>query len=202
MKKSSLLKQAMLATMVSAMAVAWLTAQDQPNDTPRSTSPNQDRTTTTGTKSTAEVKKINKCSELIGMEVKNAQGEKLGEIQDVVIDLTGDKVGYVVLATDKGPLSAEKLHAVPLRAFQASADGMSVTLNADKQKLASAEGFTKDNWPNPSNPSWGAEPFWKEPGNNNQPNRYTPGTTPGSTPGTTPGRPGSTPGTTPDRTPR
>ena len=110
----------------------------------------------------AEVRKVNQCSELIGTEVKNQQGEKLGKVKDIVIDFARDRIAYVVLETSKGAFSADKLHAVPLRAFQPSDDGKTLILNADKDKVANAEGFSKDNWPSPSNPSWGAQPFWQE----------------------------------------
>jgi sporulation protein YlmC with PRC-barrel domain len=146
-----------------------------------------------------QTQKINRVSELIGMNVKNAQGEKLGEIKDVVIDFSRDRIGYVVLTSDPGVLKTEKLHAVPLRAFQPGADGSSLTLNADKQKMAMAQGFSKDNWPDPANPAWGAQPFWQETGSSTRPGQYDsdrndsttdptprPGTTPGATPGTTP----------------
>jgi sporulation protein YlmC with PRC-barrel domain len=113
----------------------------------------------------AEVKKVNQCSELIGTVVKNQQGERLGKIKDIVIDFSKDRVAYVVLETSHGAFSADKLHAVPLRAFQPSEDGKSLILNADKDKLANAEGFSKDSWPSPSNPTWGAQPFWQGRGN-------------------------------------
>ena len=71
----------------------------------------------------------------------------MGKIHDIVIDLNADRVAYVVLATKTGVLGPEKLHAVPLRAFQAGSDGKSLTLNADKDKLTRAEGFDKNNWP-------------------------------------------------------
>jgi sporulation protein YlmC with PRC-barrel domain len=165
----------------AGVTAGWLVAQAQ-EDTYNPQQPGQPRSSqaTTTTAGSMGIKKVNKASELIGMDVKNQQGEKLGDIKDVVFDFTSERVGYVVLAADPGALQAEKLHAVPLKAFQPSADGTSLILNADKQKLASAEGFSKDSWPNPSNPSWGAQPFWQEKGSPG----YRPGTTP--PPGTTP----------------
>ena len=51
--------------------------------------------THTGRMGSHEVQKVNKCSELIGMEVKNPQGEKLGKIYDVVLDFSKDRIAYV-----------------------------------------------------------------------------------------------------------
>jgi sporulation protein YlmC with PRC-barrel domain len=135
---------------------------------------------------------MNKCSQLIGMDVKNPQGEKLGDIQDVVIDFTEGKVAYCVLSTGGGILTQEKLHAVPLRAFQASSDGNHLILNADKDKLSKAEGFSKEVWPSPSNPAWGAEPFWTDKGSTYK----SPGTR--NTPTTQPPQPGTRPTTPPE----
>ena len=189
------IKWAALVLTGAGVTAGWLVAQGQ-EDTYTTQRPgvrsSQTTTTTTTAASTAEVRKINKASELIGMDVKNAQGEKLGDIKDVVLDFSSERVGYVVLSADPGALQAEKMHAVPLKAFQPSADGSSLILNADKQKLAAAEGFSKDSWPNPSNPAWGAQPFWQDKGSSYQ-NRDS------STPGTPGYRPGISPGTSPDR---
>ena len=193
MNKTSI-KWAALVLTGAGVTAGWLMAQGQEDTYNRPGQRSSQTTTTTGS---TEVRKINKASALIGMDVKNQQGEKLGDIKDVVLDFSSERVGYVVLSADTGALNPDKLLAVPLRAFQPSADGDSLILNADKAKLASAQGFSKESWPSPSNPSWGGQPFWQEKGSQQNRNEYTPGYRPGSTPG-------STPGTTPDRgtTPR
>ena len=123
--------------------------------------------------------KANKATGLIGMEVRNQNDEKLGAIKDLVVDLQSGKVSYAVL--DGGGIFKDKLFAVPLNAFTASADHKHLILNADKRKMETAKGFDKDSWPSVSNPEWGAEAFWE----------LRPGTS--ITPGTTPPRPGKTP---------
>lgn len=105
--------------------------------------------------------KINKGSSLIGTTVKNQQGETLGKVSDLVIDFKTERVSYVVLDNAPGVLSAQKLHAVPLRAFQPDTEGTSLILNADKAQLDRAAGFGTDNWPAVTAPAWGAQPFWK-----------------------------------------
>ena len=172
------IKWAALVLTGAGVTAGWLVAQGQP-DTYDTQRPGQRPGQTTTTSGSAEVKKINKCSELIGMDVKNLQGEKLGDIKDVVLDFSSERVGYVVMSADTGALNPDKMLAVPLRAFQPSADGDSLILNADKQKLASAQGFSKDSWPNPSNPAWGSQPFWQEKGSLQNPGTqgYRPGTT-------------------------
>lgn len=123
------------------------------------TASNADRSTNS---QSLHVTKINKGSSLIGATVKNQQGETLGEVNDLVIDFSSGRVAYLVLETDAGILSAEKVHAIPLRAFQPDATGTSLILNADKAKLEASAGFDKDNWPSASSGVWGAEPSWKD----------------------------------------
>jgi sporulation protein YlmC with PRC-barrel domain len=106
--------------------------------------------------------KFNKASGIIGMDVRNHKDERLGEIKDVVFDLKSEKVAYAVLGTG-GLLDRQKLLAVPLNAFTASADNKYLILRADKSKLETATGFDRESWPSVTNPSWGAQPFWEKP---------------------------------------
>jgi len=48
-----------------------------------------------------------------------------------------------------------------LAALHTSADGTRLILNADKDKVAQAQGFDRDNWPSVTNPDWGAQPCWQ-----------------------------------------
>jgi len=119
------------------------------------------KTETTST--TAAPAKCNKASSLIGMDVKNQNGEQLGHIKDLVFDLKTELVSYAVMSTSPKALLAinEKLLAVPLKAFTTSSDEKYLILNADKAKVEAAAGFDKNNWPNIGSTSWGAEPFWR-----------------------------------------
>jgi sporulation protein YlmC with PRC-barrel domain len=106
----------------------------------------------------------NKASSLIGMEVRNQNDERLGRIEDLVFDLSSERVSYAVIATSKGGMLdlRDKYLAVPLSALKGSVDGKHVILNAEKAKVEAAQGFDRDNWPTVGNPSWGAQPFWQE----------------------------------------
>jgi sporulation protein YlmC with PRC-barrel domain len=103
------------------------------------------------------ISKFNKASGLIGMNVHNSQGENLGEIKDLVLDLHSGKVSYAVLSVGGFLGIGDKFIAVPPSVFTMGADDKLV-LNADKAKLQQAPGFAKNNWPDVENPSWGA--FW------------------------------------------
>jgi len=111
----------------------------------------------------------NKASEIVGMNVRNQYDEKLGEIKDVVFDLKSERIGYAVLGT--GGVLSQKLVAVPLSAFTPSSDGKHLILRADKNKLETAQGLDKNNWPSVTNPAFGAEPFWEKSGTGGDINR-------------------------------
>jgi sporulation protein YlmC with PRC-barrel domain len=114
--------------------------------------------------------RMNKCSHLIGTEVENSQGDKLGKIEEVVVDFENGRVSYCVLRVEHKLFSTPKYVAVPLAAFRPNQDGMRLILNADKAKVEQAQGFDRDHWPSANNPAWGAQPFWQTtPGNMSNP---------------------------------
>lgn len=104
------------------------------------------------------VTSFNKASGLMGMDVRNAQGEELGEIQDIVFDLQSGRIGYVVLSVGGFLGVGEKYIALPPGALSPSVGDEKLVLNAEKSKIESAPGFVKTQWPDPSNPEWSA--YW------------------------------------------
>ena len=161
--KTTLAKRAALITVLALGSSTWLNAADLTGRAETGTAREpQVQFPIPGTNSQGQVMKINKGSSLIGTTVKNQQGEKLGKIRDLVVDLSSERVAYAVLGTPTKFFSAEKLQAVPLRALQPDATGKSLILNASKENLASSEGFPKDNWPAVGTAAWGAEPCWRD----------------------------------------
>lgn len=90
--------------------------------------------------------------DLVGEPVKNSQGETLGIIQDLVLDLESGNVSYIVLAMDQ-PDQSQKLIAVPARSILTQQAGDQLVMNTDKQQLLSAPGFDLKTLPNTA---WGA----------------------------------------------
>ncbi|MGV3774832.1 MAG: PRC-barrel domain-containing protein [Verrucomicrobiales bacterium] len=99
------------------------------------------------------VKRSNKATGILGMEVRNQQGEKLGEIKDLVMDLKSGKVTYAVLAVGGFLGIGEKLLAVPTSSLASENEGY-LLLNADQAQIASAVGFAATNWPEVENPAF------------------------------------------------
>ena len=96
----------------------------------------------------AKAFRLMRASQLIGKNVENAQGENLGEIKDLVIDVNNERVFYAILEFGGFLGMGEKLFAYPVRSFnQTSAESDKLVLNVDKEKLKAAPGFARDSWP-------------------------------------------------------
>ena len=124
-----------------------------------------DARTDRNTRHNMGVADINKATGLIGMEVKNPQGEKIGQIKDLVLDLNTGQVSYAVLAVGGFLGIGEKLIALPPSALQADPQDKKLVLNADKDKIVNATGFAATNWPEVGSKPWGAENYWNQPPN-------------------------------------
>jgi sporulation protein YlmC with PRC-barrel domain len=97
-------------------------------------------------------------STIVGMNVKNPQGEDLGEVNELVIDLQTGRVRYAALSFGGFLGVGDKLFAVPMEALtlKQGEDDRYFVLNVDKEKLKTAQGFNQDKWPNFANKEWAA----------------------------------------------
>ena len=107
-------------------------------------------------------------SALKGDKVVNQQGEDLGKIEEIMIDLDHGRIAYAVLSFGGFLGMGDKLFAIPWQAFAVDTAEKRLVLNADKELLKKATGFDKDNWPNMADPAWGTKlygyygykPYW------------------------------------------
>lgn len=93
-------------------------------------------------------------SVLKGLKVKNMEGEDLGKIDDIMIELETGKIAYAVLAFGGILGLASKLFAVPWNALGIDTGKREFLLNIPKKKLEEAPGFDKDNWPGVMSEDW------------------------------------------------
>lgn len=98
-----------------------------------------------------------RATNLVGMEVRNAQGENLGSISDLVLDVEKGQIRYAALSFGGILGIGDKLFAVPWNELKLmhdqDRDGYFV-LDVDKEKLKVAPGFDKSKWPNTADPEW------------------------------------------------
>lgn len=94
---------------------------------------------------------------LEGDDVVNAQGEDLGKIKDIMIDVQSGRVAYAVLSSGGFLGIGDKYHAIPWGALTLDADRKCFILDVDKERLQAAPGFDKDNWPTMADLTWATE---------------------------------------------
>lgn len=108
-------------------------------------------------------------SDFEGEDVVNRQGETVGEIEEIMLDVRGGRIAYAVLAVGGFLGVGEKFFAIPWRALTLDTDRKCFILDVDKQRLENAPGFDKDHWPSMADPRWaqqvhsyyGATPYWQ-----------------------------------------
>lgn len=98
-------------------------------------------------------------TKLIGDPVVNADGEKLGKIEDLVIDPESGRVDYAVLSFGGFLGVGDKLFAVPIEAMRLSPEERRFILDVDKERLKHAPGFDKNSWPEPSDRAFGTKVY-------------------------------------------
>lgn len=107
-------------------------------------------------------------SSICGDKVKNTQGENLGDIKDLMIDLSSGRVAYAVLDFGGFLGIGNKLFAVPFNALTVCAEEKCFKLNVSKEQLEKQEGFDQNNWPDMADQTWGkklhsdynVDPYW------------------------------------------
>lgn len=91
---------------------------------------------------------------LIGNDIYSQNEEDLGDIKEIMLDISTGKVCYAVLSYGGFLGMGEKLFAVPWEALKLDTENKRYVLNVDSTKLDSAPGFDKDHWPNMADEAW------------------------------------------------
>ena len=103
--------------------------------------------------------RILSASTLEGDKVVNPEGEELGVIKDVMIDVVKGTTAYYVLSFGGFLGVGDKLFAVPPQALYFDSNNNRFVLEVARDKLESAEGFDKSNWPNMADPDFADRVF-------------------------------------------
>jgi sporulation protein YlmC with PRC-barrel domain len=106
--------------------------------------------------------KILTATSLIGDRVENRQGEHLGRIKDIMLDMQRGNIAYVVLEYGGFMGMGEKLFAIPFIDLDLDQTQQKFMLDVDKEQLDRAPGFDKDHWPETNSHSYskGAGSSW------------------------------------------
>lgn len=119
--------------------------------------------------SSSGLSQIQKASKVIGSSVNNLQDEKLGKVDNLLVDLPAGRIVAVIVSTGGFLGLGDELSAVPPTALKFTADRDTLQLDASKEALAKAPHFKGNEWPDFSQPDYAngvyqayqAEPYFR-----------------------------------------
>lgn len=108
------------------------------------------------------------CKKTLGMDIKNDQDKKVGQLEDIVFDVRQGNLAYGLVGFGGTMGLAKKTAAVPWNAIQIQPDQKIARLNTDERTLSSVE-INKDQIARLNDPtfarqvhqSFGQEPYWE-----------------------------------------
>lgn len=107
---------------------------------------------------------------LTGTPVINVKKEELGNIEELMIDLSVGRVAYAVLSFGGIMGIGNKLFAIPWKSLVVDSDNERFILDVPKDRLKEAPGFDKNQWPDFVDRDYGEKiysfyghiPYWSE----------------------------------------
>jgi sporulation protein YlmC with PRC-barrel domain len=107
-------------------------------------------------------------STLRGDKVVNLEGQEIGKIEELMIDVVSGRVAYAVLSFGGLLGIGSKLFALPWSTLTIDEAAKRFVVNANRQILEQMQGFDKDHWPDLGDldyaqgvyRQWGATPYW------------------------------------------
>ena len=93
-------------------------------------------------------------SKLDGDTVYSANGDDVGKIKEIMLDMNSGRIAYVVLSSGGFLGMGDKLLAIPWNAFAIDPERKNLQLSISTEKIKNAPGFDKDSWPSMTNHAW------------------------------------------------
>jgi sporulation protein YlmC with PRC-barrel domain len=105
---------------------------------------------------------------LEGTTVISSDGEDVGKISDIMLDVRGARIAYAVLSEGGFLGMGTTLHAIPWSALTLDTDLKCFRVDTTAQLLKDDPGFEKDHWPSMADATWGTQvhqyynrqPYW------------------------------------------
>jgi hyperosmotically inducible protein len=93
-------------------------------------------------------------SKVIGLPVQNHQDQKLGAVENLMVNLESGRVAHVIVSSGGFLGLGDDLSVVPPASFTCDAKGDRLILDASKETLAGAPRFSQKSWPDFSDPEY------------------------------------------------
>ena len=102
----------------------------------------------------SRLSQLQKASKLMGTPVNNLQDEKLGKVENLLVDLPAGRIVAVIVSSGGFLGMGDELSAVPPTALRFTANRDTLQLDASKEMLASAPHFKANQWPDFAQPTY------------------------------------------------
>jgi sporulation protein YlmC with PRC-barrel domain len=102
---------------------------------------------------------VQKASRLLGTPVSNLQDERLGQVENLMVDLSAGRIVAVIISSGGYIGLGDELSAVPPTALRFNARHDTLQLDASKEMLASSPHFKANQWPDFSQPGYAGEVY-------------------------------------------
>jgi len=97
---------------------------------------------------------VQKASKLMGTSVKNLQDEKIGKVENFIVDLSAGRIVAVIISSGGYLGMGDELSAVPPTTLQFNTQHDNLQLDATREMLASSPHFKGNQWPDFSQPGY------------------------------------------------
>lgn len=107
-------------------------------------------------------------STLDGDKVMSSDGEDVGKIKEIMLDVYTGRIAYAVMSSGGFLGIGDKLLAIPWKALTLDTDRKCFLLSVTSDVVRNAPGFDKDHWPTMADATWASElhdyyhssPYW------------------------------------------
>jgi sporulation protein YlmC with PRC-barrel domain len=111
---------------------------------------------------------VQKASKLMGTPVKNLQDQKLGKVENLMVDVSAGRIVAVIISSGGYLGMGDELSAVPPTTLRFNTQHDNLQLDASKEMLASSPHFKANQWPDFTQPgyaggvyhAYGVEPYF------------------------------------------
>jgi sporulation protein YlmC with PRC-barrel domain len=115
-----------------------------------------------------DVKRLIPATRMEKYDVKNPQGEDLGQVQNFMVDPDTGRIAFVVAAFGGVLGMTDKWIAIPLDVLRWDRDARQFIMDVPRETLERAPGLDKDKWPEEFDLTWmedvytcfGCRPYW------------------------------------------
>jgi len=102
---------------------------------------------------------VEKASKLLGMSVKNLQDEKLGKVENMLVDVAAGRIVVVIISSGGLMGIGDDLTAIPPTALRFTPGQDALRLDVSKDRLANSPHFKSKEWPDFNEPAYVARTY-------------------------------------------